>query len=103
MKYNPSDLSFNGKEEEEEGEDEDSNLEHSSPRSGIVATTFRKLLLSIKSNILKPFFIGASAAFGISCGYTLYDFISEHAKHWTPFLLFTRPLSYIKGTVLSLN
>lgn len=35
---------------------------------GLITRTWRKILLSIRNNVVRPFFIGASGAFGVSVG-----------------------------------
>jgi len=45
----------------------------------IVFSPFDRLLNAIKLYIFRPFFMGASGAFGISVGYATYDYV---IKRW---------------------
>mmetsp|Transcript_21890 Transcript_21890/g.30602 ORF Transcript_21890/g.30602 Transcript_21890/m.30602 type:complete len:113 (-) Transcript_21890:76-414(-) len=62
-------------------DDEDLDAEEV-PQTSVVRSTYRALLRGIKTNILKPLFIGASGAFGVSLGYAIFDFASTTGKDW---------------------
>ena len=49
-------------------EDEDTEFDDYEDREGFFTSTWNKLISSLRNNFVRPFFMGASGAFGISCG-----------------------------------
>jgi len=54
----------------ESQEEEEEEVEEPSERGGVA---FRKFIQAVKENIFQPFFYGTSGAFGLCCGYALFD------------------------------
>jgi len=49
---------------------------------GVMRSSYDWFVGSIASNIVRPFCIGASGAFGMSIGYALFDFVSQRSERW---------------------
>eukprot|EP01117_Protostelium_nocturnum_P001268 TRINITY_DN11581_c0_g1_i1.p1 TRINITY_DN11581_c0_g1~~TRINITY_DN11581_c0_g1_i1.p1 ORF type:complete len:103 (+),score=41.49 TRINITY_DN11581_c0_g1_i1:97-405(+) len=83
--------------DEFESEDEVEEVVH---KHNQVAKTgaWHKFLLVIKDTILKPFFMGAAGAFGISVGYALYDVSAFALRNWAIIKATTATVQAVTGS-----